>query len=329
MSEVELKNSLTDVQNSWELFKQTRQKQETHKQHVDQLVSFYRQRLLPKEREILLEPATLLVEHLLVFLKQPSLSAQQKDALLLWLDSLLENIARLDQSIYNQLQTKIDQICEQFNSPQPPKDQMQDIEFKQTLTELIEESYGQTRQSKKHAAPSCGAQLSTFTQPTQTLSAQPSVAWQRRLFRLTAQALHPDKEADPAKKTKKVHLMQRLHAARKEGCVMTMIDLYCEHVVPQTSTVPEPEFASQLIALIHQKQTLLSQAYTAYCQESTLVNAARDTLYGLTPSSAENKVKSAIADFHEVRASLEYCRHRITDLDSLRGFLLLDKSAFV
>ena len=51
----------------------------------------------------------------------------------------------------------------------------------------------------------------------------------KRLFRLAASALHPDKETDPDRRLTKHQLMAQLLTARKQGDVMTVINLYQQH----------------------------------------------------------------------------------------------------
>ena len=71
-----------------------------------------------------------------------------------------------------------------------------------------------------------------YSEPDSKLFSSPKITNQvfQRLFRITANKLHPDRELDPALRKVKQGLMSDLLTARKKSDVMTILALYQEHV---------------------------------------------------------------------------------------------------
>lgn len=77
-------------------------------------------------------------------------------------------------------------------------------------------------------------------------------SWAKGLFRRAAQALHPDREADPERREVKQRRMSELLSARKHGDVMAMLAIYADSVCDADILVPEHEMSGICDALEHQ-----------------------------------------------------------------------------
>lgn len=84
----------------------------------------------------------------------------------------------------------------------------------------------------------------------------------KRLFRLAASALHPDKETDPDRRLTKHQLMAQLLAARKQGDVMTVINLYQQHGDGSEALTSADEKA--MLAVLEQQVTRLEAEINQY-----------------------------------------------------------------
>lgn len=88
--------------------------------------------------------------------------------------------------------------------------------------------------------------------------------WLSKLFRKAAQALHPDREPDPAKRAAKQEAMSELLAAREAGDIIHILTVYTEHVQQGPAEVPEEmlealcdNLADKIEAIEYQKEDFL------------------------------------------------------------------------
>jgi len=110
-----------------------------------------------------------------------------------------------------------------------------------------------------------------------------------RLFRSTAARLHPDRELDPDLRQQKQALMAELLGARKRGDVMTIINLYQEHVDNDATLSKADE--KQLIDALKRQITELYGKRVEYSFESPLHRTAFEQFYHQSPRTTDQAFK--------------------------------------
>lgn len=113
-----------------------------------------------------------------------------------------------------------------------------------------------------------------------------------RLFRSTAAVLHPDREPDAEKRLEKQSLMSELLLARKAGDVMTVLNLYQEHVGNGDALSEVDE--KQLLKALDRQCRLLQQELDHYEPGSFFHEEAYDLYH-----SARKNTDQAIAEIIE------------------------------
>lgn len=112
---------------------------------------------------------------------------------------------------------------------------------------------------------------------TEPLSINQS-AWLKRLFRRTAQALHPDRETDPERQRQKLAKMKGLLRARKENDVMGMLALYSEAIGETDISITEGEM-HRLCELLQQQIDALEFEKFQYVESHPERSFAHAVLY--------------------------------------------------
>lgn len=120
--------------------------------------------------------------------------------------------------------------------------------------------------------------------------------WIKGIFRKAANALHPDKEQDPAKREEKQQLMSELLKARDENDVLTLMGLYHAHVSEEALSINEDSLQSlcdqlqnQLVRLEHEKEQMTSG------YDNPIYGIVYNNLFGKTKSQQSK----AIGDYIE------------------------------
>ena len=137
----------------------------------------------------------------------------------------------------------------------------------------------------------------------------------KRIFRMTASALHPDKEPNPEIRKQKQTLMADLLAARKQGDLMAMITLYQQHANDTDSLSKTDE--KQLMAILQQQVKRLTHDYDSYQAESPI----DELTWKLYQSSVKNS-EQAITDYIQTLADRARSNEKIVDqLTSLKKLM--------
>lgn len=296
--------------------KKARKSQAKFQRELESTVQLYCQEVLPKERAILLAPSCELIEHLIQFLPKPSLTAEARDSLLNWLDSLIGNVSRLDHALAESLRERVKgalgQIIRQSADPDVALNVNELLKsFEQNIDEE-DTSFGQkqTAQSKP-----VEPDILIAGQEDQLLTS----SWFTGLFRKTAQAIHPDKEPDPTEAIIKAELMSQLLNARKSGDIYTVLELYAEYVNADPD-LGKTEMNQVLDLLQKQIQGVKAQKHEAI-MSSPVRALAYDRLYASTRQQQAEKIKNTMTHFYDIRNSLLYCRKKIKSVSQLTDFL--------
>jgi hypothetical protein len=117
--------------------------------------------------------------------------------------------------------------------------------------------------------------------------------WLKRLFRRAAQALHPDRERDPARRLHKEQLMTELLHARDNNDMMTVMTLYQQHVTDDSLQIPESAFEAQLASIDHQIQRL-QQEKMVYIYSDPHRARVHDLLYAGTRKKQQQNLRDVL-----------------------------------
>jgi len=115
--------------------------------------------------------------------------------------------------------------------------------------------------------------------------------WIRGLFHRAAKALHPDRERDPEQRRIKENLMQRLLQARKEGDVMTLLQLYGDNAVKGEVVLAKEEMQSAC-ELMEARLATLRQQQEELGNQDPIRSFVYNELYSPTRKTRERKLRA-------------------------------------
>jgi len=116
-------------------------------------------------------------------------------------------------------------------------------------------------------------------------------SWVRDLFRRAAQALHPDREPDPEQRQVKERAMQQLLEARKQGDILTLLNLYGESVVGGDLVLAEREITSAC-ELMEEQLCELRVEKSDFIYEHPLRMLVHDLFYSDSRKTREKRIKA-------------------------------------
>ncbi|MDT8409752.1 MAG: hypothetical protein RQ741_09155 [Wenzhouxiangellaceae bacterium] len=136
--------------------------------------------------------------------------------------------------------------------------------------------------------------------------------WLRSLFRRAAQALHPDREADPERRALRQGQMQRLLQARKDGDVLTMLRLYAEAGGSSELALAESEMADAC-ELMKQRLTDLAREEFEIIEQSPQHAWVHSLFYAAKPKTRDQRLKRwekvAQQDVDAIKRTLDELRN--------------------
>lgn len=116
-------------------------------------------------------------------------------------------------------------------------------------------------------------------------------SWVRNLFRRAAQALHPDREQDPEQRRARERSMQQLLQARKQGDIMTLLQLYSEHADGGELVLAKQEMTSAC-ELMEEQLEELRQEKAALIYQHPLQMLVHDLFYSSSRKIREKRVRA-------------------------------------
>lgn len=141
----------------------------------------------------------------------------------------------------------------------------------------------------------------------------------KRMFRMTAGQLHPDRELDPELRTKKQAWMSALLKARKKGDVMTILAMFQEHV-PEAATLSKAD-EKQLIAALQQQIEQLRSEQEEYTFESPIHRIAFEQFYDVSPRKTKQSFQRHLQQLQKMASESEALAREITSIKALKPFL--------
>jgi len=141
----------------------------------------------------------------------------------------------------------------------------------------------------------------------------------KRLFRSTAAQLHPDREHDPDMREKKNGLMTRLLNARKQGDVMTIIQMHQQHVGDENALSKADE--KQLIKALKAQVDELRQERETYSFESPFHRMAFEVFYCPSQKKTDLAFKKYIQQMEKTASDAQALSQSIKSIKTLKPYL--------
>jgi len=140
-----------------------------------------------------------------------------------------------------------------------------------------------------------------------------------RLFRATVAVLHPDREPNEEKQKRNHQLMAQLLSARKQGDVMTVIDMYQQYVSDEEGLTDRDE--KQLIEMLVLQITNLKEEKEKYSFSSPLHRMAYEKFYFPSSKKSENVFREHIEYIRKSAGHSRDLTEKITSLKTLKPYL--------
>ena len=140
-----------------------------------------------------------------------------------------------------------------------------------------------------------------------------------RLFRATVAVLHPDRAPDEARQKHNHQLMAQLLKARKQGDVMTIIDLYQQHVGDEAGLTNKDE--KQLVEALERQIDELKDEKDEYSYSSPLHRAAFEQFYRASAKKTDKAFREHIAYIRESASHMRELADQIRSLKTLKPYL--------
>lgn len=305
---------------------------------LDEMVTVYQTQLFQMDSE-LIAPLTQLANKLIDFYTRKSLAQWHREELGEWIIETIGRIGRVEPETAKELHSRVRQIVagqmgmteaeldeqaqryteaakeafETFKDTESAAETVFDADDPQEdlfgFDDLFEaEAADEGFFHKDNAADSMAKDAETRRQRLMDGS------WVRNLFRRAAQALHPDREPDPEQRQAKERSMQQLLEARKQGDIMTLLQLYGECVDGDDLVLAEQEMTSACELLEEQLDGLHAEK-TAFIYQHPLRTLVHDLFYSGSQKTREKRIEKWKQD---LKAEAEQTLDLIEELRNLK-----------
>lgn len=340
-------------QQLWQQLQSCQQEFADFRQSIDALTEQYQQQVLPAERK-LLPGLELLQKRLMVLFTRKSLAQWHREAMIEWVQELMAKAQSLDEDtgdrmllFYQQtLADMHDMTLEELQEEWRERDEIEQEhaeafqerveEFKERFRNMAtdeqraqlndmfdffgggpeqDELFGSLFESLEDtAAESPGSESSSsdgdVVSPQQLM---------RKLFKRTAQALHPDREPDEAKKVEKQQLMTTLLKARDEDDLMTVLNLHAEYVAGE---LPQAEHELEAMCQLLEAQLAEhDELREGWVFEHPLRTMVVDNFYDEDPKVSDERMKLALAEIQEQAEGTMELAAEMRNLNILKSVL--------
>lgn len=317
-------------------------KNETLTRELDELARWLEAQRREIERDVL-DASRRLGARLIEFFKRKSLSNWHREELVEWIGEMREQVAAIDPDAGAELHQRFvdalgvhfkmteEEMEEQFrehfeagdagfgiDGDEFDDDEFDDDEFDDDVQPDL---FGE-HESGAHG-PDWGHKDDNARAADQHKAGAGLLAdagWLRRLFRRTAQALHPDRETDPEQRAYKHARMQDLLQARKDGDVLAMLGLYAEASGDQELALAETEM-KQACELMEQKLDRLQHERFEITSQSPLHAFAHDEFYRISHKKREQKIRRWEREAQAEARECARMTEKLKNLDVLKAHL--------
>lgn len=139
------------------------------------------------------------------------------------------------------------------------------------------------------------------------------------MFRATAARLHPDREADPTLSETKQVLMTNLLGARKKGDVMTVVEMYQQHVGGDTTFSKADE--KELIAALEYQIAELDNEKFDIIEQTPLHEQIHERFYSTSKKRVDDSIDKHLRDVRRDKLEIEQQAGSIRSLKTLKPWL--------
>ena len=288
----------------WEEVKKKQRQNDKLKLEMEALLATYTQKVMPIELG-LEEPLVLLAYRLIDFAGRKSLAKWQRAELQDWIAETLHEISQYNAEKAEEISQDYNQVlAEYYNIPveeftEPEQSKEDDIDS--VLNDVFESMAHDSDQFDGIDQEDLFGfddedDLFTRDNADPSLSPEPKEQpindkWIRNLFRRTARVLHPDKEQDPEQRQQKQQLMTQLLDAREQQDIMTMMQLYSEHV-DDGELLMEQADINTLCCLLENQKAELDMTREALIDESPMHYAVHGKFYAVTKKIRDKKLQA-------------------------------------
>lgn len=290
----------------WQSVEKKKARNDKLKQDMDGLVSEYNQTVLPKEKEYI-EPLCALLNKLTIFYSRKSLAQWQRDELSEWFSEVICQLSQYSPEKAQHHAEKFQSVfCQHHEISEQALKDSEDLYQEELDADSADQNQddmfdtdGEFNQAENPDFNFNPFNEEALDQPAPKREAQLiNGKWIRKLFRRTAQALHPDKEQNPEKREHKQNLMSELLRARDNKDVMTMMMLYNQHVDGGELALVEDEMHS-LCQMLEQQQRQLDVTRTDIIYQSPLHASIHENLYAASPKTRNKKLKEYLENVQD------------------------------
>ena len=250
-----------------------------------------------------------------------------------------------EESRRNAIEKKVEQILKRTFGPEPPRAVNPDKDssdfFQDELNEELERQYNEYHKTRNAAREKLlgellaededdnffdfdfGFDLSDSDEPFPENGEDDTPAISnavfKRLFRSTAGRLHPDRESDPVLRKEKQALMAKLLSARKQGDVMTVLEMHQQYGGDDAAVSRTDE--KQLIGALKQQINELECEQEEYSYETPLHRTAFEQFYHPTKRKTDQAFKQYIQMMEEAASESGSLALSIKSIKTLKPHL--------
>lgn len=251
---------------------------------------------------------------------------------------------KVDEEVWrSEVEAEVEQILKQTFGAEPPKPQKSDIDdfFQDELFEEQQRLYDEYHKARNIAREELLEEMLADTSPfseqedaffgfdfddsdtdvPSSAEDTPAISNSifKRLFRAAAGKLHPDREANPDMREKKHQLMAKLLSARKAGDVMTIVQMYQQHVADDAALSKADE--NQLIEVLRRQMRELQCEQEEYRFQSPRHLAAFESFYYPSRKKTNQAFKNHIQVMKKSASEAESLSLEIKSLVTLKPYL--------
>ncbi len=282
----------------WEEVKKKQKQNDKLKLEMEALLATYTKEVMPVELG-LEEPLVRLAYRLIDFSGRKSLAKWQRAELQDWIAETLHEISQYNVGKAEEIGKDYNQVlAEYYNIPLEAltePDESEDDELFESMTadnEQAEDIDDEDLFGFDDEDDDLFSQDNTEATSSTERKEQPiNEKWIQKLFRRTARVLHPDKEQDPKQHQQKQKLMTQLLDAREQQDIMTMMQLYSEHV-DDGELLMEQADINTLCCLLENQKTELDMTREALIDESPMHYAVHGKFYAVTKKTRDRKLQA-------------------------------------
>jgi hypothetical protein len=281
-------------------------------EELDELVTIYQTHILQVDSDFI-DPLTLLASKLIDFYSRKSLAQWHREELGDWIIETLGRIDRVEPETAKELHDRVRQVI----AGQMGMSVAEMEEDARRYAEAVEEAFEMGDDTASASTPN-DAQEDMFgfdeffeeaadenffggENPFDFDNEDSDIetrrqrlmdgSWVRSMFRRAAQTLHPDREPDPEKRQAKQHSMQQLLEARKQGDIMTLLQLYSESLDGNDLVLAEQEMTSACELMEEQLDELRAEK-ADFIYQHPLRTLVHDLLYSSSRKSREKRIEA-------------------------------------